>query len=96
LQAAANFAFVCAEGDPDQLYNTSLWLDECNSDAWRLAMTRVARLQRVRREIQQVFVPIWVEHKMLALTVGNRRGATGTDAGRVQGSANTIPRCARL
>jgi hypothetical protein len=77
VQAVANFAGVCADGDPDQLYNASLWLDECDSDAWRLAMTYVARLQRVRREIQQAFVPIWVEHKMLALTVGDRPVTAG-------------------
>ena len=45
-RAAAVFARVCAEGRADQLYNASLWLDEC-VDAWRPAMALVARLPRV-------------------------------------------------
>jgi hypothetical protein len=35
-------------------------------------MTRVAKLSRVRRKIQDEFVPIWVKHKHLPLTVGDR------------------------
>jgi hypothetical protein len=70
-KAAANFAAVCSRGDADELYNAGLWLDEC-VDAWRLAMAKVARLPAVSRSIQEAFVPIWVEHKMLPLNVGNR------------------------
>jgi hypothetical protein len=69
--AAANFAAICAGGDANGLYNASLWLDEC-VDAWRRAMTKVAKLKRVSQDIQDAFVPIWVEHKMLPLDVGNR------------------------
>jgi hypothetical protein len=55
--AAANFAAVCVRGDTDGLYNASLWLDEC-VDAWRLAMMKVAKLERVTSEIQEAFVPV--------------------------------------
>ena len=47
------------------------WLDAC-VDGWRLGMLKVARLEKVSQEIQQAFVPIWVEHKMLPLKVGER------------------------
>jgi hypothetical protein len=70
-RAAAAFARVCAEGRADQLYNASLWLDE-RVDAWRPAMALVARLPRVAPEVRDAFVPVWVEHKMLALWVGHR------------------------
>jgi hypothetical protein len=46
-------------------------LDE-QLDAWRLAMGHIARLRSVTPEIRDAFIPIWVEHKMLALRVGNR------------------------
>jgi len=71
LRAAANFAAVCARGDAEGLYNASLWLDE-SGDGWRLAMIKIARLVRVTRQIQDAFVSIWVEHKMLPLRVGDR------------------------
>jgi hypothetical protein len=70
-QAAAAFAHVCAEGDADKLYNASLWLDE-TVGGWRLAMVKVGKLQSVSREIQDAFLPIWVEHKHAALSVGDR------------------------
>jgi hypothetical protein len=70
-RAAAAFARVCAEGRADQLYNASLWLNECVG-AWRPAMALVARLPRVAPEVRDAFVPVWVEHKMLALWVGDR------------------------
>jgi hypothetical protein len=70
-QAADNFAAVCLGGDADALHNASLWLDEC-VDAWRFAMAKVARLPGVSRDIQDAFLPIWIEHKMLPLRVGHR------------------------
>jgi hypothetical protein len=71
LRAATNFAAVCAKGDATALYNASLWLDDC-FDGWRFAMLKVARLEKVSQEIQQAFVPIWVEHKTLPLKVAER------------------------
>jgi hypothetical protein len=53
------------------LYNAGRLLDDCE-DAWRLAMIGVAKLPRVGVDIQAAFVPIWIEHKMLALTIGDR------------------------
>ena len=72
-QAAAAFAAVCSRNDAAALFNVSLWLDQCVNDAWRLAMAKVARLPAVSRGMQEAFLPIWVEHKMLPLVVGNRR-----------------------
>jgi hypothetical protein len=71
-QAADAFARICWEGDANHLYNAHLWLNECSSDAWRLAMTKVAKVPRVSSEIQDAFVGIWVESKMLPLRVGHR------------------------
>lgn len=71
-EAAQAFIRVCADGDADMLYNAAGLLDE-EVDAWRPALKGVARLPGVSAEIQQAFIPIWVEHKMLPLTVGDRR-----------------------
>ena len=72
-QAAANFAAICVRGDAGALYNPSQWLEESCHDAWRLAMSKVARLPKVSRDIQDAFLPIWIEHKHLPLAVRNRR-----------------------
>jgi len=67
------FVRICAEGDADRLYDAHLWLNERGNDAWRLAMTKVAKLPKVSRKIQEAFLPIWIESKMLPLRVGSRR-----------------------
>jgi hypothetical protein len=72
MQAAAVFARVCKEGRADQLYNAHLFLNESGPDAWRLAMQRVTKLGCVSPDIQNAFVSIWIESKMLPLMVGNR------------------------
>jgi hypothetical protein len=73
-QAAEAFARICEEGQADRLSDAALWLHHCtNGDAWRLAMVRVAKLPRVSPEIQDAFLSIWVESKMLPLAVSNRR-----------------------
>ena len=73
-QAAAYFADVCSKGSADLLRDAAHALDECDdsSSAWRTAMKKVAALQRVHPRIQRAFVPIWVEHKMPALWIGDR------------------------
>jgi len=71
-ESAQAFVRVCKDDRPDLLYNAALWLDE-GLDAWRLALTGVAKLRRVSPEIQDAFSYIWVERKMLPLRVGNRR-----------------------
>jgi hypothetical protein len=71
-EAAQAFIRVCADDDADKLYSASLWLDEKGDEAWRFAMQGVVKLKRVSAEIRQAFIPIWVEHKMLPLTVGSR------------------------
>jgi hypothetical protein len=71
-QAAGAFARVCEEGRADSLQEAAHWLHEC-VDAWRLAMVKVARLPSVTPEIREAFIPIWIESKMLPLSVGNRR-----------------------
>jgi hypothetical protein len=47
-------------------------LDEL-PDAWQLAMTLITKLPMVSRDMQDAFLPIWIEHKMLPLQVGSRR-----------------------
>jgi hypothetical protein len=94
-QAATAFARVCAEGEADKLYNTHLWLDE-TVDGWRLAMIKVGKLPSVSREIQDAFLPIWVEHKHLPLAVGDRpvmaKALHVNHAGRLYGAgAHAVP-----
>jgi hypothetical protein len=69
--AAGAFADICKKGRVDELYEAAHRLDYC-VDAWGLALRKVARLPSVTPEIRNAFVSIWVEHKMLALSVGNR------------------------
>jgi hypothetical protein len=71
-EAAEVFARVCCEDRADLLADAALRLYEC-VDAWRPAMALVAKLPRVSPELQQAFIPIWVESKHLPLAVGNRR-----------------------
>lgn len=72
IHAANVFTRICREGDADALYDAHLLLNESGHDAWRLAMAKVAKLPHVSRAIQDAFVPIWVESKMLPLRVGHR------------------------
>ena len=72
MQAADIFARICREGRADQLYNAHLFLNESGGDAWRLAMQRLAKFDRVSPEIQNAFVSIWIESKTLSRRVGNR------------------------
>jgi hypothetical protein len=71
-QAADNFVRICRDGEADRLHDAHLLLNECTHDAWRLAMARVARLPPVSPAIQDAFILIWVESKMLPLRVGHR------------------------
>jgi hypothetical protein len=71
-RAAAHFAAICAGGDADLLYDAALWLDQSYGDSWRLAMVKIAELPAVSHDIQKAFLPIWIEHKMLPLRVGDR------------------------
>jgi len=71
VRAANVFARICREDDADALYNAHLLLNEA-VNAWQLAMAKVAKLSRVSSEIQNAFVGIWVESKMLPLRVGHR------------------------
>ncbi len=72
LKAAKVFERLCKEGDADRLYDAARWLNEAGDVGWRIAFARVAKLSRVSTEVQHAFVPIWVEHKMLPLCVGDR------------------------
>jgi hypothetical protein len=71
-EAARMFVRVCAKGEAHLLYKAAHYLDEQYNDAWRFACAGIAKLPRVSAKIQETFVPIWVEHKMLPLTVGDR------------------------
>ena len=41
-------------------------------DGWRLAMLRIGRQERAPEPIQHAFLAIWIETKMMALSVGHR------------------------
>src|SRR5262249_33736794 len=70
-QAATAFARICAEGAAQLLYDAHLLVNEA-VDAWEPAMRKVAKLPSVSPEIQNAFLPIWIESKMLPLSVGSR------------------------
>jgi hypothetical protein len=75
-QTASYFHRAVEAGDVDQFIAAAELLrdDETPSDdAWRLAMKRIGKLSHASPEIRSAFVSVWVETKMLALTVGNRR-----------------------
>jgi len=71
-QAADVFERICRDGDAERLYDAHLLLNESPLGAWRLAMAKVAKLQRVSADIQYAFVNIWVESKTLPARVGHR------------------------
>jgi hypothetical protein len=64
-EAAEAFVRVCKIGDPDDLM-TAVVLLNGTVDGWGKALRQVARLKRVRPEIQQAFLTVWVESKMLS------------------------------
>jgi hypothetical protein len=64
-EAAEAFVRVCKIGDPDDLMTAIVLLNE-TMDGWGKALRQVARLKRVRPEIQQAFLPVWVESNKLS------------------------------
>jgi hypothetical protein len=64
-EAAETFIRVCKIGDPDDLMTAVVLLNE-TMDGWGKALRQVARLKRMRPEIQQAFLTVWVESKMLS------------------------------
>jgi hypothetical protein len=66
------FVTACGDARADLLYHASLALNECYG-AWLVAMKKVAVMKRVQPRVRRAFVPIWVEHKTLPLTIGDRR-----------------------
>jgi hypothetical protein len=71
--AAKAFADACAGSDAEELYQAVDLLNETTVDGWRPALKRVARLTTISPVIQQAFIRIWIESKMLPLSVGDRR-----------------------
>jgi hypothetical protein len=59
-------------GDCDALEEAVGQLANYTVDGWSLAMAKVAKLERVSPEIQNAFLGVWTESKMLALNVGRR------------------------
>lgn len=70
--AARAFEEACRAGEMASFYEAVEQLNDWTVDGWRLAMRRVARLPKVNREIKNAFLGVWIEHKMLPLTVGDR------------------------
>jgi hypothetical protein len=71
-EAAKIFARVCESGSEDELRGAASLLYE-QIDAWRPAFVKVAKLPCVTKEVQNAFLSVWIENKMLPLHVGNRR-----------------------
>lgn len=70
--AGKAFASACADSDVDAFFKAVNFINDRTVDGWRHAMLHVSRLPRVSDEIKAAFMPVWVESKMLALTVGHR------------------------
>ncbi|MDQ6734645.1 MAG: hypothetical protein M3Z35_11140 [Nitrospirota bacterium] len=69
--AAKAFVAACAGDDPDALTDAVDLIETTVSD-WRGAMYGVGKLPTVHSAIQEAFLPIWVQYKMLPLHVGSR------------------------
>ena len=79
--AADCFVRVCQTGKAEAVEGAAQLLDETVS-GWTVAIRAVGRrLQSVTPEVQQAFLPVWVQHKMLSLTVGDHRALC--DAARI-------------
>jgi hypothetical protein len=70
---AEMFARACEQNDLAALYEAVDFLDRNTVDGWRCALAKVAKLSGVSAEIRSAFLPVWIEHKMLPLRVGDRR-----------------------
>jgi hypothetical protein len=70
---AKAFATACARGDVEAFWEAVDFLNDWTVDGWRLAMKQLARMSAVTAEIQQAFLNLWIESKMLPLRVGDRR-----------------------
>jgi hypothetical protein len=70
-RAGALFAKACADGDVAAFYAA---IGELSGtvNGWYHAMRLVGRRDHVSDRIKGVFLPIWIEHKNLPLTVGHR------------------------
>src|ERR1700733_3683889 len=73
LKLATEFYEACQSGDAECL-RLSAWkiIDKGGVDAWRLAMRKAARLTKVHPDVQEAFLDLWTEHKMLPFSVGDR------------------------
>jgi hypothetical protein len=68
----ALFERACCEGDVDAFHQAAAAFGELVSGGWPPAFARVGKLDRVHPDIQQEFVSVWVESKMLGLEADNR------------------------
>jgi hypothetical protein len=79
--AAGYFLLACQTGDEQALYNAAAMLDETYG-GWTVAMRAVTRqIQSVSTGVRHAFIQIWIERKMLALTVNDHRAMC--DAARI-------------
>lgn len=69
---AQAFARACREGNVAMLLRAADFLNDSTIDGWRHAMREVGRMSAVSLDIQQAFLPIWIEAKHLPLSVGHR------------------------
>ena len=70
-EAAKMFLEVCRIGSDDLLEHAANYLSN-TMDGWLYAMRGVARLAGVSEDIRRAFLNVYVEHKGLPRTVGNR------------------------
>ncbi|MCW5693098.1 MAG: hypothetical protein KIT48_12105 [Pseudolabrys sp.] len=70
--AARAFIDACRLGDAEALFSAVDAIAETTLDGWRLAMLGTAALPSVAPQIQEAFLAVWIEYKMLALNVGHR------------------------
>jgi len=70
--AAESFVRACRTGDVAALYAAVNLINETTVGGWTVAMRAVARqVQTVSPEIQQAFLAVWIESKVLRLYVSD-------------------------
>jgi hypothetical protein len=72
--AAIAFVRACKVGDAEMLYRAAQMLDETTITGWTIAMRKIAReVSVVSPDVQAAFLDVWIQRKMLPLTVGDHR-----------------------
>jgi hypothetical protein len=72
--AAKAFVRVCMTGDADLVEVAASLLDAETITGWTIAIRKIAReVSEVSPDVRSAFLSVWIQRKMLPLTVGDHR-----------------------